>query len=122
MKRFVAGVLVSVLSGLVYVYTEVQAVSTGYTIRKMDERLMQSLDRQRALKYNIARLKAPDTLEKRLLAQNIKLAAPRQWQTLVVRGPGHAASLAAAQSVPMQRAPLLSRFFVGTAQAEAKES
>ncbi len=119
MKRFAAGLVLATLAGLFYVYAEVEAVKIGYEIRKQEEIKVQALDRTRALKYNIARLKAPHNLERRLLAQRIELESPRSWQTLVLPGAG-------VPREPFQaavtRPPLFTRFFVGTAQAEAKES
>jgi hypothetical protein len=118
MKRFVAMLALGTLAGLTYVSQEVEAVKIGYTIRKQMETKTLFLDRTRALKYNIARLKAPGTLEKRLTAQNITLQSPKSWQTLVISPNG--ARREAARSMAGQ--PMFSKLFVGTAQAEAKES
>lgn len=117
MKKFVAIVVLLTLGGLLYVYEEVEAVKIGYRIRKQDEFKVQLLDRARALKYNIAQLKAPHNLERRLSAQRIMLESPKSWNTLVMPGPT-GKKLASS----MAPAPLLGRFFMGTAQAEAKES
>ena len=121
MAKFVSFLLCATLAGLFYVYGEVEAVRIGYTIRQQQESKAQALDRSRALKYNIAHLKAPHNLERRLLSQHILLESPKAWQTLVLpdgshpRNPG---GLDAASNRP----PFFARFFVGTAQAEAKES
>ncbi len=124
MRRFAAFVICLTLAGLTYVTAEVQAVKIGYTIRKQDEMKVQVLDRARALKYNINRLEAPHNLERKLLAQRIQLESPRQWQTLIVAGSSPTG--VKGQSFPQEplfRSPhFFGKLFVGTAQAEAKES
>ena len=122
MRRFTAFVICMALAGLVYVTAEVEAVKIGYTIRKQDEIKAQALDRARALKYNIDRLKAPHNLERKLLAQKIQLESPHEWQTLVVAGPTGVKGQPFAQESLFQSPHFFGRFFVGTAQAEAKES
>lgn len=120
MKRFLTVVVMGTLAGLLSVYTEVEAVKIGYTIRKQEETRTLLLDRSRALKYNIARLKAPHNLERRLQAQQITLREPASWKTLVVP-PGQAArKIAQKQDFFLQ--PLTMKLFVGTARAEAKEA
>ncbi len=118
MNRFLSALLCLTLGGLSYVYLEIQAVTVGYTIRKQEEQKTMALDRGRALNYNIAMLKAPHNLERKLAAQKIVLEAPRSWNTLIVADP-NASKAGAMQS--MSLAPLMNKFFVGTAQAEARE-
>ena len=122
MRRFAAFVICVTLAGLVYVTAEVEAVKVGYTIQKQEQMKAQALDRARALKYNIARLEAPHNLERKLLAQRIQLEAPKQWQTLVVPGAVNVNRAQISQESISQGLRLFNRFFVGTAQAEAKES
>ena len=122
MRRFAAFVICLTLAGLVYVYAEVEAVKIGYMIQKQDEMKVQVLDRARALKYNIARLEAPHNLERKLMAQRIQLESPRQWQTLVVAGPTVMKRQSFTQESLFQSPHFFGRIFVGTAQAEAKES
>jgi hypothetical protein len=118
--RFLTFVIAVTAAGLFYVYEEVAAVQIGYTIRKQQEAKVQALDRGRALKYNIASLKAPHNLERKLLAQRIELESPKRWQTLMVSEGARVKKASVMQtSAP---ASFLTKFFVGTAQAEAKES
>ncbi len=119
MKRFTAIVVLATLASLFYVFAEVEAVKIGYVIRKQEEQKVLVLDRTRALKYNIARLKAPHNLERKLLAQRILLESPKSWQTLVLPEAGVKTRSAVSDAA---RPPLFVRFFLGTAQAEAKES
>lgn len=119
MNRFLSFVICVTLSGLTYVYQETEAVKIGYQIRRQEETKVAALDRARALKYNIARLKAPNNLEKKLQARNIQLESPKSWKTLVL--PSNGARTQAASPM-VSRPPFFTKFFVGTAQAEAKES
>ncbi len=120
MRKFLAILALATVASLGYVSQEVEAVKIGYTIRKQEETRTLLLDRARALKYNIARLEAPNTLEKRLTAQKINLQSPKSWQTLVISRSG-GQKQAATRSFFVQP-QMLSKLFVGTAQAEAKES
>ena len=120
MRRFIAALALVTMASLFYVYQEVEAVKIGYQIRKQEETKTVYLDRARALKYNIARLKAPNNLERRLLNARIVLQAPKSWQTLVI-SPSAVKQSNAASSL-LSHPPLFGKFFVGTAQAEAKES
>ncbi len=120
MKRFTMILVSATLASLLYVHAQVEAVRIGYTIQKQEEAKVLFLDRARALKYNISRLKAPYVLEKRLLAEHIELESPKSWQTLVL--PGSPAERHAALAQAGMGRPMFTRFFVGTAQAEAKES
>ena len=120
MKRFITCLVLATAASLFYVYQEVEAVKVGYMIRKQEETKTLYLDRARALKYNIARLKAPNNMERRLLSARIVLQAPKSWQTLVIASPD--ASRPSAMNTLLSRPPLFGRLLVGTAQAEAKES
>ena len=120
MKRFLMVLTLVTAAALFYVYQEVEAVKIGYTIRKQEETKMLFLDRARALKYNIARLKAPSNLERRLLSARIVLQSPKSWQTLVLT-PSAAPKPGMADSL-FSHPAFLGKLFVGTAQAEAKES
>ena len=122
MHRFVAFVVCVTLAGLVYVTAEIEAVKIGYTIQKQEQMKVQALDRARALKYNINRLEAPHNLERKLQAQRIQLESPKQWQTLVISGQAGANQPPVSQQSFFQGPYFFGRFFVGTAQAEAKES
>ena len=120
MKRFTVFLVTATLASLSYVHLEVETVKIGYQIRKLQERKMQALDRGRSLKYNIASLKSPSTLEKKLQLKNIQLEAPKTWNTLVL--PGALTAAKRNEPLPMVRPPFFTKFLIGTAQAEAKET
>ena len=120
MKRFLAGLFLVTVAALSYVYQEIEAVKVGYGIRRQEETRIQYLDRARALRYNIARLKSPENLERRLSAQRIVVQVPRSWQTLVMASSG--AKHPSLQNALWKNPPIFGKLFVGTAQAEAKEN
>ena len=120
MTRFLTALIALTIAGLVFVYTEVEAVKVGYVIRKQEENKVLLIDRSRQLKYNIARLKAPGTLEKRLVAQRVVLQSPKVWQTIMVRDGMRVADPASIRP-PLNQGLALAKLFIGTAQAEAKE-
>lgn len=120
MIRFICLVMLVTFGALFYVYEEVAAVKIGYTIRKQQEAKVQVLDHNRTLKYNIASLKAPHNLEKKLLSERILLESPRQWQTLVISTGIQAKKPPIAQTV-LRPWAFLGKFFIGTAQAEAEK-
>lgn len=122
MRRFAAFVMIVTLAGLIYVTAEVEAVKVGYAIQKQEQQKTLALDRARALKYNIDRLEAPHNLERKLQAQRIQLESPKEWQTLVLPGSANAQRSPVSQQSFFQSPPFFSRLFMGTAQAEAKES
>ncbi len=122
MKRFALMLILSTLTGLFYVYEEVEAVKIGYQIRQQEQVKSLSLDRSRALKYNIAQLKSPETLERRLETQSIRLQAPKSWQTLAPRVSQGQNQVSWLQGPWFGNPPFFTKFFLGTAQAEAKES
>lgn len=122
MRRFLAGLITVTVAGLVYVYTEVEAMKIGYRIRKQEETKTAFIDRARALTYNIAKLRAPNNLVRRLAAQKIELQSPKAWQTVVMPGarPEAVSRASLLQGAPDM--PALARFFIGTARAEAKDT
>lgn len=121
MTRFISALLCATFASLFYVYAEVEAVRIGYQIREQEEKRVQLLDRTRTLKYNNARLKAPGNLQKKLLSQHTVLDTPRSWQTLVVKS-GQPVKKPDWMPLAAGRPSWLGKVFVGTAQAEAKES
>lgn len=121
MGRFASFLVCVMFAGLFYVYLEIGAVKVGYEIRQQEATKTQALDRERALKYNVARLKAPHNLERRLTAQRILLEAPKEWQTLVLGGRAGSHQAVRAQAA-LNQPPFFAKFLLGTAQAEAKDS
>ena len=122
MKKFVAMLVLATLSGLVYVYAEVEAVKIGYTIRKQEEMKTMLIDRARTLKYNIGRLKSPANLERKLQAQKISLESPKSWRTLTLDSGKKPIVQPDLIQTLWNRPGIFAKLFVGTAEAQAKES
>jgi hypothetical protein len=120
MKKFVVTLVGIALGGLLFVHLEIEAVKIGYTIQKQELLRTQLIDRARALKYNIAKMKAPGNLERKLSAQRVMLESPKTWQTLVITEAQRVSPNIRLGSPMLQGLPL-AKFFIGTAQAEAKE-
>lgn len=122
MKRLAAILILTTLTGLFYVYEEVEAVKIGYEIRRQEQDKASQLDRLRDLNYNIARLKAPEFLERQLLARNIKLESPKSWQKLTFYPGAGAVSKERSIARAWLDPGMFIKFFLGTARAEAKET
>ena len=120
MTRFLTAVIFFAVAGLSCVYTEVEAVKIGYYIQKQEDMKTSMIDRARALTYNIARLKAPGNLERKLAVQKIVLQARKQWRTLVM--PDQVRLARESLMKPFVEVPQVAKFFIGTARAEAKET
>ena len=121
MRRFTVFLVCATVAALLYVSMEIEAVKIGYAIHKQDEIKVQLLDRSRALKYNIARLEAPHNLERRLMAQKILLTPPKEWQMLILANSQKVAPHVQGVN-SLRQPPYFLKFFVGTAQAEAKDT
>lgn len=122
MKRFTATLTLMTMAGLLYVYTEVEAVKTGYAIRKQEEVRTQLVDKQRSLRYNVANLKSSSSLEKQMLDKHVELSSPKEWKTILLPAQGPVKQGHSKPFLHFFEQPLFSRLFIGTAQAEAKES
>lgn len=122
MKKFIGAVVFVTVGCLAYVFAEVETFKVGYTIRKQEDMKTQLLDRARALKYNIARLKSPANLERKLIAQKILLESPKSWQTLVLNRRAPERQRADWVRTVWNNPAFLGKLFIGTAEAQAKES
>ncbi|MEI8345263.1 MAG: hypothetical protein WCG06_04245 [Candidatus Omnitrophota bacterium] len=122
MKKFVAGLVVATSAGLLYAHLEIEAVKIGYTIQKQEQAKSQLVDRARALKYNIAKMKAPGNLERRLSARRVVLESPKTWQTLWVAPAESKIAQRRSFAAPLLTGIPISKLFIGTAQAESKDS
>jgi hypothetical protein len=80
---------------LLYVHQQVGLLKVSYKINSNEKEFTRLLDRNRALIYNVTRLKSPVTLEKKFLAdkkdytisvssQIVKIAAPRGEAKMVM--------------------------------------
>lgn len=62
--------------GLLCVWQEVELIKVGYQIDNTKLEITQLLDRNRALRYNVANLSSPSRLARELVARDLGLAPP----------------------------------------------
>jgi hypothetical protein len=75
------------LVALLYVHQQVQLLKISYRINANEKDLTRLLDQNRALIYNITRLKSPVNLDKKFLASKKDYSIPQQWQIVKVATP-----------------------------------
>lgn len=75
--------LVSVtLMAVLYVHQQVQLLKISYRIESNEKKFTTLLDRNRALMYNISRLKSPVYLEEKFLSTKKDFTIPQQWRVV----------------------------------------
>lgn len=72
---------------LLYVHQQVQLLKISYHINTNEKDLTRLLDQNRALIYNITRIKSPVNLDKKFLASKKDYSIPQQWQIVKVAAP-----------------------------------
>lgn len=76
-------IFITVLA-LLYVHQQVQILKIGYSIEVSEREFSSLLDQNRALVYNIARLKSPVHLEERFLADKKDFRISKLSQTVEI--------------------------------------
>ncbi|NQU73962.1 MAG: hypothetical protein HQ547_04560 [Candidatus Omnitrophica bacterium] len=72
------------LLALLYVHQQVRLVKISYGIEFNEREITTLLDQNKSLMYNIAKLKSPVDLEKKLLASKKEFSIPQQWKVVEV--------------------------------------
>jgi len=85
-KFSVCLILVTLLA-LLYVHQQVQLVKVSYGIEFNERKITTLLDQNKALMYNIAKLKSPAGLQKKLLASKKEFSIPQQWKVVEIAVP-----------------------------------
>ena len=85
--RFSVTLVFITLVALFYVHQQVQLLKVSYQINTSESKVTRLLDENRALIYNITRLKSPVHLGKNFLASKKDFSIPQQWQVVEVRSP-----------------------------------
>jgi hypothetical protein len=80
--KFLMVTSIIVLIALGYIYQQVELVKVSYQINRHEQVLVQLIDQNKILRYNVSYLKAAPHLEKRLMARQVKLSMP-QTQAVV---------------------------------------
>ena len=74
--KFFLSTIIITICALLYVHQNVEIFKVGYSIDTNQKAFSYFLDRHKRLVYNLAKLKSPPALEKRLLAEEIELIEP----------------------------------------------
>ena len=74
--KFFISVIILTMCALLYVHQNIEILKAGYSIDTNQKAFSYFLDRHKRLVYNLAKLKSPSALEKRLLAEEIELIEP----------------------------------------------
>lgn len=82
MYKFLCSIIVITSLSLTYIYQQVQLVEYSYRINNSHKRLCLLIDQNEGLRYNVASLKSPDNLTRRLASNNIKLDTPQNWYNI----------------------------------------
>lgn len=85
--KFSINLIFITLLALLYVHQQVQLVKISYTIEANEKDVATLLDQNKALMYNINKLKSPVSLEKNFLATKKEFGIPQQWQIVEVEVP-----------------------------------
>lgn len=116
--RFLSIVFFITFVSLVYVHQQIELVKQSYKIQSNEERLNDLLDQNAILKYNVIALKAPQNLESRLQARNVKLVMPERGQVVRLVSTGDERKYSARDRKTLTYSFL--KFFTVGREAEAK--
>lgn len=72
---------------LLYVHQQVRLLKISYKINANEKDLTRLLDQNRALIYNITRIKSPINLGRKFLASKEEYSIPQRWQIVEVAPP-----------------------------------
>lgn len=75
---------------LLYVHQQVQLLKISYKIESNERELVQLLDQNKALMYNVTKLKSPVNLEKQFMTNSKEFNVAQKWQIVEVTAPGAA--------------------------------
>ncbi|MFH0732211.1 MAG: hypothetical protein V2A72_04750 [Candidatus Omnitrophota bacterium] len=82
MRRFLSIVIILTLLSLGYVCQQVKLFEYSYRIGDNNKRLCLLIDRNEALRYNVASLESPVSLGQKLARNKIELAAQQNWSNI----------------------------------------
>ena len=80
--KFLIVTSVVVILALGYIHQQIELVKVGYAINQQEQALVQLVDQNRILGYNVSYLKAAPHLEKRLMARQVKMSMPQTQQVV----------------------------------------
>ena len=80
--KFLVMISTVVIVALGCIHQQAELVKVSYQINKHEQALVQLVDQNRILRYNVSYLKATPHLEKRLMARQVKLSMPYAQQVV----------------------------------------
>jgi len=82
MYKFLCTVIILTTLSLGYVAQQVKLVEYSYRINDSRKRLCLLIDENEGLRYNVASLKSPASLKRRLASSEIELNVPQKWHSI----------------------------------------
>ena len=82
MYRFLCSVIIITALSLGYVAQWVKLIEYSYRINDGRKKLCLLIDENEGLRYNVASLKSPASLTKRLVSSDIELNVPQKWHNI----------------------------------------
>lgn len=114
-RRIIISFVMLTVIGLLFVHIQVRIVELGYEIREKEDLLVQLLDRNKILVYNINTLSSPLNLNEQVLVKRKDLSAVNSYRK--VRLASIRKSVIASRESPIMS--FISNLFTPKAQAEA---
>ncbi len=82
LSKFLMVTGIVVILGLGYIHQHIESVKINYQINSQEQTLVQLVDQNKVLTYNIKYLMSTPHLEKRLIAKQVKLSMPSVQQVV----------------------------------------
>lgn len=82
LSKFLFIMVIITIVSVVYVQQQISLLKVSYEIKDKEKTLQELLDKNKISMYNVFVLKAPASLEKRLMVKNVRLEMPQEWQLL----------------------------------------
>ena len=82
--KFLFGFSILTFALLIYVHERVEALRISYRINEKSTQVSQKAEEYRRLKFEVAQLRSPQALEKRLEKLSLSLTIPKEIQVLKV--------------------------------------
>lgn len=80
LSKFLFIMVIITIVSVVYVQQQISLLKLSYEIKDKEKTLQELLDKNKISMYNVFVLKAPASLEKRLIVKNVRLEMPQEWQ------------------------------------------
>ncbi|MCM8784056.1 MAG: hypothetical protein NC818_04715 [Candidatus Omnitrophica bacterium] len=120
--KFLFVIFILVASALLYVWQSIHQIELSYQILQREKIINNLVDQNRILKYNVAQLKSPSYLERKVLAKHTGL---KYTKPIVIISESKKENLLSSEFTKTtffwhKVNRLISRIFSGRSEAEAK--